>query len=91
MSALSLVAGAVAILLAILLIALTIKRRREEKLLEKEPVEALELRKRLLTDALKTLEIEHEKKKIPDAYYRSIKDYFKKEAIRVLREIDRRK
>ena len=91
MNAMSAVAGSVAILLAILLLAFAIRRRREEGLLAKEPVESLELRKRLLTDALKTLEIEHEKKKIPDAYYRSIKDYFKKEAIRVLREIDRRK
>jgi len=88
---LSLIAGAVAIFFAVLLLAFAIRRRREEGLLAKESIEALELRKRLLTDALKTLEIEHEKKKIPDTYYRSIKDYFKKEAIRVLREIDRRK
>ena len=86
----SVIAGAVAVVFAILIIAYILKRRGADGMLGKESVEALELRKRLLTDALKTLEVEHEKKKIPDAYYRSIKEYFKKEAIRVLRELDRR-
>ena len=90
-SSIYIMAGVVAIFLAVILIAFAVRRRGEEGILAKESTEALELRKRLLTDALKTLEIEHEKKKIPDAYYRSIKDYFKKEAIKVLREIDRRR
>jgi len=86
----SMIAGAVAVIFALLIIAYILKRRGADGMLGKESVEALELRKRLLTDALKTLEVEHEKKKIPDVYYRSIKEYFKKEAIRVLRELDRR-
>ncbi|MEA2054203.1 MAG: hypothetical protein U9O96_03670 [Candidatus Thermoplasmatota archaeon] len=88
---LSILAGSVAILLAIVLIALAGKKRKDERRLGKEPVEALELRKKLLTNSLKALEIEHDKKKIPDAYYRSIKDYFKGEAVKVLKELDRRK
>jgi hypothetical protein len=84
----TLVIGLVAIL-AIIFIAFITKKRATVKL-GKESVEALELRKKLLTDALKTLEIEHNKKKIPDSYYRSIKDYFKGETIKVLRELDKR-
>jgi len=90
MNEISILMGVVAILLAIILIAFAVKGRSREGNLGKESVEALGLRKRLLTDALKTLELEHDKKKIPDTYYRSIKDYFKKEAVRVLRELDRR-
>ncbi len=86
----SVLMGSFAVLVAIIIIFLIVKRRRGESSLGKESSEALELRKRLLTDALKTLEMEHDKKKIPDTYYRSIKDYFKKEAIKVLRELDRR-
>lgn len=86
----STLAGAIAVLLALAIIVFILKKRGADSTLGKESVEALELRKRLLTDSLKTLEIEHEKKKIPDAYYRSIKEYFKKEAIKVMREIDRR-
>ena len=67
------------------------RRHGHDRRLETEPADALQLRKRLLTDALKTLEVEHENKKIPDAYYQSIKSYFKNEAVRVLRELDRRK
>jgi len=42
-------------------------------------------------DALKTLEKEHEKKKISDVYYGSIKDYLKDETITVMREQEKRK
>ena len=77
------------VLLAILLV-MTRRRGVRDRRLESEPAEALQLRKRLLTDALKTLEVEHDKKKIPDTYYQSIKSYFKDEAVRVMRELDRR-
>lgn len=89
LSPLTWILGALAAVLAVLL-ALLWRRGRRQRHLEKEPVEALELRKRLLTDALKTLEVEHDRKKISDAYYQSIKDYFKQEAVEVLRELDRR-
>ncbi|MGC9554619.1 MAG: hypothetical protein ACP5EK_04845, partial [Thermoplasmatota archaeon] len=82
--------GAVGVLLLLLLLVLRRGGRRSRHL-EKEPVEALELRRRLLTDALKTLEVEHDRKAIPDAYYQSIKKYFKQEAVEVLRELDRRR
>ncbi len=88
----SLALGIVAILLAVILvsyIALGVKRRG--KIMAKESDESLALRKRLLMDVLKTLELEHEKGKISDVYYVSIKDYFKGEAIKVLKEIERRK
>lgn len=65
-------------------------RQRRDRHLEKEPVEALEMRKKLLTQLLKQLETERDKGRIADAYYQSIKDYFKKDAMQVLREIDRR-
>ena len=88
----SLTFGIVAIFLALVLVGyIAVGVRRKGKTLAKESDEALELRKRLLMDALKTLEIEHDKGKIPDVYYASIKDYFKGEAIKVLKEIERRK
>ncbi|MFO8133779.1 MAG: hypothetical protein R6U10_07630 [Thermoplasmatota archaeon] len=66
------------------------RRRHRDRHLEKEPVEALEMRKKLLTRLLKQLEIERDKGKIADAYYQSIKESFKEQAVRVMREIDRR-
>ena len=88
----SLALGVVAILLAIILIGyIFIGIKRRGKVIAKESDESLELRKRLLMDALKTLELEHEKEKISDTYYASIKDYFKGEAIKVLKEIEKRK
>jgi hypothetical protein len=58
--------------------------------LEKEPDESLELRKKLAMESLKTLEKEREKGKVPDAYYNLIKGSFKKEAVRILRELEKR-
>jgi len=86
---LTLVLSSAVVAMAILLL-LTLRWRGRDRRLETEPDDALQLRRRLLTDALKTLEIEHDTKKIPDTYYHSIKDYFKNEAVRVLRELDRR-
>jgi len=83
--------GGVVAVLVVLLLLMARKGSRRGRHLEKESVEALELRRRLLTDALKTLEVEHDNKKIPDAYYQSIKIYFKQEAVEVLRELDRRR
>lgn len=88
----SLFFGIAAIFLAIILVGyMVIGMKKKGKTLAKESDEALELRKRLLMDALKTLEIEHDKGKISDVYYNSIKDYFKGEAIKVLKEMERRK
>ncbi len=67
-----------------------LQRRRRDRYLEKEPVEALEMRKKLLTQLLKQLEIERDKGRIADAYYQSIKDSFKEQAVEVMRELDRR-
>ncbi|MBS3773198.1 MAG: hypothetical protein KGY55_03255 [Candidatus Thermoplasmatota archaeon] len=67
-----------------------LRRQQRDRHLEKEPVEALEMRKKLLTRLLKQLEIERDKGNIADAYYQSIKDSFKEQAVRVMREIDRR-
>ena len=87
-----LILGIAAIFLAVILIGyIAFTAKGKGKTLAKESDEALELRKRLLMDALKTLEIEHDKGKISDVYYNSIKDYFKREAIKVLKEIERRK
>lgn len=89
-SILTLALSSAVVVLAVLLLY-SLRRHGHDRRLEAEPADALQLRKRLLTDALKTLEVEHENKKIPDAYYQSIKSYFKNEAVRVLRELDRRK
>ena len=86
---LTLVLSSAVVVMAILLL-LALRWHGRDRRLETEPDDALQLRKRLLTDALKTLEVEHDNKKIPDTYYHSIKDYFKNEAVRVLRELDRR-
>lgn len=67
-----------------------LQRRRRDRYLEKEPVEVLEMRKKLLTQLLKQLEIERDKGKIADTYYQSIKDSFKEQAVEVMRELDRR-
>jgi len=88
----SLIFGLAAIILAIILIGyIAVGMKGKQKTLAKESDEALELRKKLLMDALKTLEIEHDKGKISDVYYNSIKNYFKGEAIKVLKEMERRK
>ena len=67
-----------------------LRRQHRDHHLEKEPVEALQMRKKLLTQLLKQLDIEQDKGKIADAYYKSIRDSFKEEAVQVMREIDRR-
>ena len=87
---LTVILGGLTLVFAVALLLVLLRRGKRDRALEKEPVEALELRKRLLTDALKTLEVEHDNKKIPDAYYQSIKHSFKQEAVRVLRELERR-
>ena len=88
-SFLTLILSSAVVVMAILLL-LVLRWHGRDRRLETEPDDALQLRKRLLTDALKTLEVEHDNKKIPDTYYHSIKGYFKNEAVRVLRELDRR-
>jgi hypothetical protein len=80
---------AVGILIGLAGIAL-LSRQRRDRHLEKEPVEALQMRKKLLTQLLKQLDIERDKGKIADAYYQSIRESFKEEAVHVMREIDRR-
>ncbi len=76
--------------LAVGALMLVMGRQRRDRYLEKEPVEALRMRKKLLTGLLKQLEIERDKGKIADTYYQSIKDSFKEQAVEVMREIDRR-
>ena len=80
---------AIAVLIGLAVMAL-LRRQRRDRHLEKEPMEALQMRKKLLTQLLKQLDIERDKGKIADAYYQSIRDSFKEEAVQVMREIDRR-
>ncbi len=76
-----------------IIIAMALARylSKPRKKMEKESIQSLELRKKLLVDALKTLEKEHDEGKIPDSYYESIKGDFKKQAVEVLKELDEKK
>jgi preprotein translocase subunit YajC len=80
----------VLVLLLIITLSYFVYRPQKNKI-EKEPIEALELRKKLLMDVLKTLEVERGKGKVPDTYYSIIKDDYKKEAVRIIQELERRK
>ncbi len=73
------------------LILLFIRYRPKKDKIAKEPTESLELRKKLLMDILKTLEIERSKGRVPDTYYSVIKDDYKKEAVKVIQELEKRK
>ncbi len=77
------------ILLALIL--LYILYRPKKDWIAKEPTESLELRKKLLMETLKKLEIERSKDRVPDTYYSAIKDDYKKEAVKVIQELEKRK
>jgi hypothetical protein len=79
------------VVILLVLVILFILYRPKKDRMAKEPIESLELRKKLLMDILKTLEIERSKGKVPDTYYSVIKDDYKKEAVKVIQELEKRK
>ncbi len=81
----------IALIGVIIAMALARYLSKPRKKMERESIQSLELRKKLLVDALKTLEKEHDEGKIPDSYYESIKGDFKKQAVGVLKELDEKK
>ena len=79
------------LVILLVLILLYILYRPQKNKMAKEPTESLKLRKKLLMDLLKTLEIERSKDRVPDTYYSVIKDDYKKEAVKVIQELEKRK
>jgi len=79
------------LVILLVLILLFIRYRPKKDRITKEPTESLELRKKLLMDILKTLEIERSKGRVPDTYYSVIKYDYKKEAVKVIQELEKRK
>ena len=79
------------LVILLVLIILYILLRPKNNQIRKEPTESLKLRKKLLMDLLKTLEIERSKGRVPDTYYSVIKNDYKKEAVKVIQEIEKRK
>jgi hypothetical protein len=79
------------LVILLVLILLYILYRPPQNRIAKEPTESLELRKKLLMEILKTLEIERSKGRVPDTYYSVIKDDYKKEAVKVIQELEKRK
>jgi len=79
------------LVILLVLVLLFILYRPKKNRVAKEPTESLELRKKLLMELLKTLEIERSKGRVPDTYYSVIKDDYKKEAVKIIQELENRK
>lgn len=80
----------VIVILLLVIVAYLVYHPKKNKI-EKEPTESLELRKKLLMNLLKTLESERAKGKAPDTYYNIIKNDYKKKAVKIIQELEKRK
>jgi len=81
----------IGLVILLVLILLYLLYRPKKNQIAQEPTESLELRKKLLMDLLKTLEIERSKGRVPDTYYSIIKNDYKKEAVKIIQELEKRK